>query len=75
MNCFTSANELKPCTSRSNALPHDNLGNAYFLAGNLDRAIAEFRVAPHLEPTFKTSEENLAKALSAKQAQSRPGSK
>jgi protein O-mannosyl-transferase len=41
--------------SPGKARPHNNLGNAYFLAGDLDRAIEEFRVASQLDPSLTTA--------------------
>lgn len=52
--------------SPNKARPHNNLGHAYYLAGDLDRAIAEFRVALSLDPGHYPAQENLLKAWNLK---------
>lgn len=48
--------------SPNKARPHNNLGHAYALHGEWDRAIDEFRIAAQLDPDYVFAEENLRKA-------------
>jgi tetratricopeptide (TPR) repeat protein len=48
--------------SPNKARPHNNLGHAYALQGDWDRAIEEFRVAARLDPDFMLAQENLRDA-------------
>jgi len=44
------------------ARPHTNLGHAWFLAGDLDKAIGEFRLALALDPLDPVAQRNLLEA-------------
>ncbi len=44
------------------ARPHNNLGYAYFLRGDFDHAIEEFRIAVWLDPNDQDVQQNLRKA-------------
>ncbi|MGC3976110.1 MAG: tetratricopeptide repeat protein [Nitrospira sp.] len=48
--------------SPNKARPHNNLGRAYALQGDWDRAIEEFRIAARLDPTFILAQQNLRDA-------------
>ena len=48
--------------SPNKARPHNNLGHAYALHGNWDRAIDEFRTAARLDPNFILAQQNLRDA-------------
>lgn len=45
--------------SPNKARPHNNLGHAYALRGDWDRAIDEFRTAARLDPDFILAQQNL----------------
>jgi hypothetical protein len=51
------------------ARPHNNLGYAYSLAGDVDHAIEQFRIASQLDPAFISADENLLKARNVKKSQ------
>ena len=51
------------------ARPHNNLGYAYLLTGDLDRAMDEFRAALSLDRNFISAQENLLHAWTLKQRQ------
>lgn len=55
------------------ARPRNNLGYAYYLAGDLDRAIVEFRIALSLDRDYPRAQENLLRAWTLKK--SRPEQK
>ena len=44
------------------ARPHNNLGYAYTLRGDWDRAIEEFRIAARLNPDYALAQQNLRDA-------------
>ncbi|NOT22806.1 MAG: tetratricopeptide repeat protein [Nitrospiraceae bacterium] len=44
------------------ARPHNNLGHAYAMQGNWDRAIEEFRTAAQLDPAYGPAQKNLRDA-------------
>jgi tetratricopeptide (TPR) repeat protein len=44
------------------ARPHNNLGHAYAMQGNWDRAIEEFRTAAQLDPHYGLAQKNLRDA-------------
>lgn len=44
------------------ARPHNNLGHAYALHGEWDRAIEEFRIAARLDPDYALAQNNLRNA-------------
>jgi len=44
------------------ARPHNNLGHAYAMQGNWDRAIEEFRTAAQLDPDYRVAQKNLRDA-------------
>lgn len=48
--------------SPAKARPHNNLGHAYALNGEWDRAIDEFRTAAQLDPGYVLAQENLRDA-------------
>lgn len=48
--------------SPNKARPHNNLGYAYALHGDWDRAIEEFRTAARLDPAFILAQQNLRDA-------------
>jgi tetratricopeptide (TPR) repeat protein len=48
--------------SPNKARPHNNLGHAYALQGDWDRAIEEFRMAARLDPDFILAQQNLRDA-------------
>jgi hypothetical protein len=48
--------------SPNKARPHNNLGHAYALQGDWDRAIDEFRMAARLDPDFVLAKQNLRDA-------------
>jgi tetratricopeptide (TPR) repeat protein len=48
--------------SPNKARPHNNLGYAYSLHGDWDRAIEEFRTAAQLDPDYVLAQENLRDA-------------
>ncbi len=48
--------------SPNKARPHNNLGYAYALQGDWDRAIEEFRTAVRLDPDYLLAQQNLRKA-------------
>ncbi len=48
------------------ARPHTNLGHAWFVAGDLDRAIREFRLALALDPLDQVAQRNLLEAWKLK---------
>ncbi|UVT20739.1 MAG: tetratricopeptide repeat protein [Nitrospira sp.] len=48
--------------SPNKARPHNNLGYAYALEGDWDRAIEEFRTAAKLDPDFMIAQQNLRDA-------------
>ena len=48
--------------SPNKARPHNNLGRAYALQGDWDRAIEEFRTAARLDPDFIIARQNLLDA-------------
>ena len=48
--------------SPNKARPHNNLGYAYALQGDWDRAIEEFRTAARLDPDFILAQQNLRDA-------------
>jgi tetratricopeptide (TPR) repeat protein len=48
--------------SPNKARPHNNLGYAYALHGDWDRAIEEFRTAARLDPDFIRAQQNLRDA-------------
>ncbi len=48
--------------SPNKARPHNNLGRAYALQDDWDRAIDEFRMAARLDPTFILAQQNLRDA-------------
>jgi hypothetical protein len=48
--------------SPNKARPHNNLGRAYALHGEWDRAIEEFRIAARLDPDFILAQQNLRDA-------------
>ena len=48
--------------SPNKARPHNNLGHAYALQGDWDRAIEEFRTAARLDPDFLLAQQNLRDA-------------
>ena len=48
--------------SPNKARPHNNLGRAYALQGDWDRAIEEFRTAARLDPDFIIARQNLRDA-------------
>jgi protein O-mannosyl-transferase len=48
--------------SPNKARPHNNLGHAYALQGDWDRAIEEFRTAVRLDPDYLLAQENLRNA-------------
>lgn len=48
--------------SPNKARPHNNLGHAYALHGDWDRAIDEFRTAARLDPDFILAQQNLRDA-------------
>jgi tetratricopeptide (TPR) repeat protein len=48
--------------SPNKARPHNNLGYAYSLHGDWDRAIEEFRIAARLDPDYVLAQENLRDA-------------
>lgn len=48
--------------SPNKARPHNNLGHAYAMQGEWDRAIEEFRVAAQLDPDYVRAHHNLRKA-------------
>lgn len=48
--------------SPNKARPHNNLGYAYTLHGDWDRAIEEFRTAARLDPDFLLAQQNLRDA-------------
>jgi protein O-mannosyl-transferase len=48
--------------SPAKARPHNNLGYAYALHGDWDRAIEEFRAAARLDPDFTLAQQNLRDA-------------
>lgn len=48
--------------SPKKARPHNNLGHAYAVHGNWDRAIEEFRTAAQLDPGYVLAQENLRNA-------------
>jgi tetratricopeptide (TPR) repeat protein len=58
--------------SPGKARPRNNLGYAYFQAGDVDHAIREFHVASQLDPAFSTARENLAKATSLRNSHTVP---
>lgn len=45
--------------SPAKARPHNNLGYAYALRGDWDRAIEEFRAAVRLDPDYLLAQQNL----------------
>lgn len=49
--------------------PRNNLGYAYFLAGDLDRAMEEFRIALSLDRNYYPAQQNLLKAWTLKSTQ------
>ena len=53
--------------SPQKARPHNNLGYAYLLAGDLDRAMDEFRTALSLDRNFTSAQENLLHTWTLKQ--------
>jgi hypothetical protein len=48
--------------SPNKARPHNNLGYAYSLHGDWDRAIEQFRIAAQLDPDYVLAQENLRDA-------------
>jgi len=48
--------------SPTKARPHNNLGHAYALLGDWDRAIEEFRTAVRLDPAYILAQQNLRNA-------------
>jgi len=44
------------------ARPHNNLGHAYALRDDWDRAIEEFRIAARLNPDYALAQQNLRNA-------------
>jgi hypothetical protein len=48
--------------SPNKARPHNNLGHAYALQGDWDRAIDEFRIAAKLDPDYALAHQNLRDA-------------
>jgi tetratricopeptide (TPR) repeat protein len=48
--------------SPQKARPHNNLGHAYALLGEWDRAIDEFRIAAQLDPDYALAQKNLRDA-------------
>jgi len=48
--------------SPNKARPHNNLGYAYSLHGDWDRAIEEFRIAAQLDPDYVLAQDNLRDA-------------
>ena len=48
--------------SPQKARPHNNLGHAYALQGDWDRAIDEFRIAAQLDPDYTIAKKNLRDA-------------
>lgn len=48
--------------SPNKARPHNNLGYAYSLHGDWDRAIEQFRIAAQLDPNYVLAQENLRDA-------------
>jgi tetratricopeptide (TPR) repeat protein len=48
--------------SPNKARPHNNLGHAYALQGDWDRAIEEFRTAVRLDPDYILAQQNLRNA-------------
>jgi Flp pilus assembly protein TadD len=48
--------------SPNKARPHNNLGYAYALHGDWDRAIEEFRTAARLDPDYILAQQNLRDA-------------
>jgi protein involved in temperature-dependent protein secretion len=44
------------------ARPHNNLGHAYAMQGDWDRAIEEFRIASRLDPDYALAKNNLRDA-------------
>jgi tetratricopeptide (TPR) repeat protein len=48
------------------ARPHTNLGHAWFVAGDVDRAIREFRLALALDPLDSVAQQNLLEAWTLK---------
>jgi tetratricopeptide (TPR) repeat protein len=48
--------------SPNKARPHNNLGHAYALHGDWDRAIEEFRTAVRLNPDYMLAQQNLRNA-------------
>jgi tetratricopeptide (TPR) repeat protein len=53
------------------ARPHTNLGHAWFVAGDLDSAIREFRLALALDPLDSVAQQNLLEAWTLKTQQGR----
>jgi tetratricopeptide (TPR) repeat protein len=49
---------------------HNNLGYAFAQAGDLDRALSEFRVALSLDPDYATAQQNLLNTWMEKQSRS-----
>jgi protein O-mannosyl-transferase len=48
--------------SPNKARPHNNLGHAYAMQGDWDRAIEEFRIAARLDPDYALARKNLRDA-------------
>jgi protein O-mannosyl-transferase len=48
--------------SPNKARPHNNLGHAYAMEGDWDRAIEEFRIAARLDPDYAPARKNLRDA-------------
>ena len=48
--------------SPNKARPHNNLGHAYAMQDNWDRAIEEFRIAARLDPDYAPARKNLRDA-------------
>lgn len=48
------------------ARPHTNLGHAWFVSGDVDRAIREFRLALALDPLDRVAQQNLLEAWTFK---------
>jgi tetratricopeptide (TPR) repeat protein len=48
--------------SPTKARPHNNLGHAYAMQGEWDRAIEEFRIAAQLDPEYALARKNLRDA-------------
>jgi hypothetical protein len=59
---FTAASDLRP---RSAAV-RNNLGNTYFVNGQLDKALEEYELAARLEPDAPAPHYNLSQAFSEK---------